>query len=498
MSHALDPLLHAYGEADAGPPPEPGTPAHAELAWLLGARAALDRLPREAPPAAALDAVRAAAAGAAALTPLRAAYDEAPPPAAGSPAFAEYALLRTTREALDHLPRPTPPAEVATAILAAARAPAPPAVEAADLLLPLRAAYGEAEAPAPGTPAHAEYALLHTTRQALDRLPAEAPPAAAAAAVMAAASADTLAPLRAAYDEAPPPAAGSPAFAEYALLRTTRVALDRLPRPAPPADALAAVTAAAAGRPATPARRPARAADRAADRAAAPARRALPQRWPALATATLALALFVSVGLWVNGRGDVAPAPEMAAAEEVAPTEQAIPPSADLFAAEIAPEAAPEAAPRDGSQPTAAPARRPAEAGAFAAASPPPPPVPAAPPPAEAAARGERARTAARRTPGVGLVAADQQPVTTATTALAAPGPAPAAAWEAGDDVRLLSLRLQALREQADGLGWDAPPAPLGGGAAGDAATLPGVQAVRAGAAPARVDVRMGPPAGDR
>ncbi|MEM8558099.1 MAG: hypothetical protein AAGG50_09780 [Bacteroidota bacterium] len=58
-------------------------------------------------------------------------------------------------------------------------------------------------------------------------------------------------------------------------------------------------------------------------------------------------------------------------------------------------------------------------------------------------------RATAGTQPGVALVAAE--PV----------------AWDTDDeDLRLLSLRLQTLRESNEGLAWDEPPVPLSGGAA--------------------------------
>src|SRR5690606_12890403 len=98
VMNALDPIRHAYGEAE-GPPPAPGEPGHAEYVLLRSTREALDRAPKVRPDAPVLDAVAAAACRAGALGPLLLAYDEgegeAPVPA--DPRRAEYALLRSTR-----------------------------------------------------------------------------------------------------------------------------------------------------------------------------------------------------------------------------------------------------------------------------------------------------------------------------------------------------------------------------------------------------------------
>jgi hypothetical protein len=65
------------------------------------------------------------------------------------------------------------------------------------------------------------------------------------------------------------------------------------------------------------------------------------------------------------------------------------------------------------------------------------------------------------------------------------------AVWEAGEDVRLLSLRLQQLAETSEGLGWDEPPAPFGAAGATAEERLDGVQPVGAGRGPAHIEVRM-------
>jgi hypothetical protein len=66
-----------------------------------------------------------------------------------------------------------------------------------------------------------------------------------------------------------------------------------------------------------------------------------------------------------------------------------------------------------------------------------------------------------------------------------------AADWEAGEDVRLLSLRLQQLATSSEGLAWDEPSVPLGSTDASDAAATSGIQPVRTGGVPANIEVRM-------
>jgi len=63
--------------------------------------------------------------------------------------------------------------------------------------------------------------------------------------------------------------------------------------------------------------------------------------------------------------------------------------------------------------------------------------------------------------------------------------------WDAGEDVRVLSLRLNQLARSSEGLSWDEPPTPLG--ASGPEADAPaeGIRSVRADNPPARVDVQM-------
>ena len=63
-------------------------------------------------------------------------------------------------------------------------------------------------------------------------------------------------------------------------------------------------------------------------------------------------------------------------------------------------------------------------------------------------------------------------------------------AWDVDDDVRVLSLRLQELRRQNQGLVWDES-AEAFGAPADAAGAAPGVQTVREGAAPTRAQIRV-------
>lgn len=483
--NALDPIRHAYGEAE-GTPPATGEPGHAEYRLLRSTRDVLDALPRERPDAAVLDAVKAAAA-AYARQPLLAAYGEAAPPAADDPRHAEYALLQGTRVVLDRMPKPRPDPPVLDAVEAAAR-------EAA--LAPLRHAYGEAEGtpPAPGEPGYAEYELLRSTRAALDALPRVRPDASVLDAVKAAAKARALRPVMAAYGEAEAPAAGDLQHAEYALLQSTREVLSRAPKARPDAAVVAAISAAAAGATAVPvaparpaARPPAPGGPRpAADR---PARgRVLPfGRLPAWVGTAAMLVIIATAGIWgLNERPTRTPSPEPSAqvapvpeAEEQASSDPAAPrspaPGEDLVA---------QAAP-----PTSGPPPGPMAAEGRARGAAPPPPAAPAPRPQARAPQESAAALAAR--------AAEPSLHDTASAGRGADEEGmPVAAWEAGADVRLLSLRLQQLAETSEGLSWDAPPIPFGAAGALAGERLEGVQAV--GAGPAHIEVRMRTTPADR
>ena len=396
--------------------------------------------------------------------------DATAPPASGAAATgaaleeaAEEALLRQSRAALDALPRVAPPPAVLQAVEAEAARAADPSLGA------VRFVYGLGEEPAG---AAAEVALLRQSRAAVETLPPASPPAARVEAVEGRAAEASVAPVLAAYGEASPLAeAASP---EVAVLRQSRAALDALPRHEPSEAAMAAVLAAAAtasGGASTPTHTPA------ADRPPVAGARTRRRTGAFAGVATLAVAVFAAVLML---RPD---APTLQADLTAdAPAPQADPaPLAETPPADPAPAppiaTAPEpSAPLVAAAPTPAPARRlpglppTARVPSGPAASAPAPrtvsrsvPRAAAPPPAEAQLVAERA------------VLDDAEAA-----------PAPETDWEAGEDVRLLSLRLQKLRQQNKGLEWDTPSVAFGdsdptvtGGA------TPGIQAVRAGAAPA-------------
>ncbi|MDT0631054.1 hypothetical protein [Rubrivirga litoralis] len=521
MSDALTPLRHVYGlEPDGGS--APGAPGHAEQEALRGMARALDAAFAAAPPAppsaAAVDAVLASAAAASAdhataSAAVRSAYGEGPE-AGGA---IEAAVLRQSREALDRAvaarPRPRPDAAVVDSVLACAAEasssqPAVPTQVVADrpALAPLAVALGGAGARS------AETALLAQSLDALGRVPRPRPSAAAVDAVLAAAAAASSAGLNAvrfvyeggaapdapveiallsqsrevvdralrarpqprpsdvavaavlaraaeaSAERADEPTVSDPALAplalayglplaveapaggaELALLDGTQATLDRL-RPARPD---AAVVEAVLARAASATRRPAPRADRPAVR---PERRRLPSRvWAGGAALVLSALTAVAVfsGVLSDSEQTVAPAasavvaasggaasgPELAA---VGVEEEAEPPAAPppvVAAPQLAAVAAPQAAP--------------------------PRPAPAA------ARRAPAARPAAETPP-----------------------------WEASEDVRALSLRLEELDRSSDGLAWDEPAEAFGrpGGSPGLTST-PGLQSVRAGAPPARARI---------
>ena len=514
MSDGLSVIRRVYGLTDAEPAPAaPPTPAEAaEDALLRQSIAALGALPTLSPSPQALDAVAAEAAAHAApeagraLGAVRFVYGLGPEPA---DAAVEVAVLQQSRDAADTLPAHTPDpvslpadrpdlgavayvyglgpqpadADVEVALLQQSReavealpvqSPSAEALASAERpdLAAVRHVYGMGPAPAG---AEVEVAVLQQSRDAVDALPAQAPSEPAQSAVRDQARAATVAPVLAAYGEAEAPDAS-----EIALLRQSASALDALPRHAPSDAALAAVMAAAAGAAgsasaatagtAAPVR--SRAADRApADRA--PVRRAQPRRRAGLfaGAATLAVALIAAIVLIQPG--DNAPAldaeADLAVAEEAAPAPAAVAPAPVPAIAQAEPTPAPPA-PRYAT---------PAPAEVFAA------PTPRGPAPSPAPARSR---------PAPQLASADLAREADLADAVAVPTAAPAEteAWEAGDDVRVLSMRLAQLREQTQGVEWDAPAVPFGAASPGaESLSEPGIQAVREGAPPASARARM-------
>ena len=521
MYDALTPLRHVYGlEPGAA---APGAPGSAEEEVLRGARAALGAAPTYRPDAAVLAAVRERAAQASAdhaglLDAVRAVYE------GGAPVeTAEAALLSQTRVAVERAfaarPQPRPDAAVVDAVAARAAEASPEPVQTEHAALaPLVVALGGAGAPSAESEVLAqsldalarvprarpsadvlgavaafaatasadaatsgldavrsvyeggaepagsvEVAVLEQTRRAVERAvatrPQPRPEAAAVDAVLARAAEATaaradepavsdpaLAPLALAYGL--PLSVPAPGGAEVALLAQTADALGRA-RPARPAAAVVqSVLARAAS-----ARRPARAARPApADRAAASPRRRLPGPvWVSAAAFLLAALTGAGVLFSLNGSGGspAAGPVDVATAETLAVPEVA---------------AVGTAAESGGAEAPAVP--------------------PAAPPPSAVAPAPV---TVAQATPAA-AAPAERRPAAAARTASASPRPAEPPAWEVGEDVRALSLRLEEIDRSIEGLAWDEPPEVFGRPAAA-ATSTPGVQAVRAGAAPARARI---------
>lgn len=516
MSDALTPLRHAYG-LDAAAAAAPGAPGYAEQEALRGMAEVLAAAPRRRPAEGALDAVRSYAARASAahsLAAVRAVYAEGD----GEGGAAEVALLGQTRQAVERAlgarPQPRPSTAAVDAVLArAAEASGQGGVAVeAPTLVPLASALGFADAPA-----SVERAVLEQSLAALDRAPRPRPSAdvfSSVVAFAATASSDGLAAVRYVYEggaasehtvevalleqgrdiverafrarpqprptaevvdailaravaataaRADEPTVSEPALAplalsyglalavkaptggaETALLAQTQDALDRLRPARPDAAVVANVVARAAA--ARPARRPA-----STDRPSAPSSR----RWPAgvwAGGAAFMLAALTAIavlpGVFADGP---APAPP-AAAEEEAPG-----PSLATVGGPTEIEATLDSPARSGGSPA-------------------PPPAPAATAPS--AAPSGHAAVAERR-------AAPPRPAATPEPAQETP------AWETGQDVRALSLRLDEIDRSIEGLAWDEPAEAFGQPIGTPAATsTPGLRAVREGAAPARARIQ--------
>lgn len=481
MSDALTPLRHAYGVEPAGPAPAAGEPGHVELTLLRQMRTALDALPSAAPEAATVESVLGHADP---LAAVKAVYD-----AGAAPASAEHALLASTAETLDHTLRlgaPGPEADVVQAVLARA---AEASVLAAETRLGADATATEA-------------AVLDQSLGALDRLPVQRPDADVVARVLDHARALPLAAVRHLYADGPAPASEAGAVeaevlrqtgqvldralrsraqprpsaealdgvlacaaearpdaallteatspVEAAVLEQSLTALDRLPLARPEASTVGAVLAQAAT--ATPASRPAR---RAPDRT--PSRTARPRR---------------RVGVWAGAGGLlVAALVAVVVLPSALSSEPDLAPEAASFAADVAAsepvqeDAAPEeVAEAEPTPPNAAPAL--AATAALAAAVPPvvtrsPASGPSTPP---------------TETTVQLATAVVQGPDATDTPPAAVPS------WDAGDDVRTLSLRLQEM--ERSGLAWDAPVEVGAPNTTSSPAATPGLQVVREGAPP--------------
>ena len=458
MSDALTPLRHAYGvEAPGAPAPgaavEPGAGGHAEAALLAQTRAAVEAAvvaQDRQPPVATLDAVLAEAdrASAAALAPLaavRALYGE---PATAGADPVEAALLAQTRAAVEQTvdARPSRPASstldaiLAAAAAATARAPRPDVAVDVPALAPLAVTYGLPLA-AGAAPDTAETQLLVQTRRLLDDRPVAAGPSAAAVAAV----------LARAASFGTPPAVETPVAQPVGDRAPVRAARSYRRIGAWTSAAAVAVALIVALLPRT---------------AKAPEAPAGTQAADVVATLT----------------------PETSGATPDAATETpeaqvALP--AESFAALPPAPAPPAASPAPDARQIATP--QPEGAKALPAA---PPPAPAATPRRDATLRSAPARPAAPR--------AEADP----TTALASADVTPTAAddaWDAPADVRVLSLRLQALGRGTTGLAWDTPAEAFGAPATSTVGrATPGFQSVRESIPSARVRLRTDPATGDR
>ncbi len=417
------------------------------------------------------------------LDPIKHVYGEEPSgpiPVPGTPHYAEYEALRSMKEALDGLPQSLPGLDLVDAVKDAALA---------ETLLPLRLAYDDEVAGSEldvDDARMAEFELLRSTKAALDLLPRVQPDASVLAVVKSAAATHALTPILAAYGEEEAPKADSPQYSEYALLSSTKSAVDQLPASRPDASVIAAVIA--ASKPGAPALKIA------SDR---PARSAsVVRRWtPALAMAA-SLVVVAVTGLWVAQvfPGQDAPNSELIAdaqlstadeapafsvpAEPEAESQEAV--SSDL--ANQFPESGQPAVAREPLQGfTAAPAQIPvsqrrSETNQSARLDPRPP----ASPVLGNDARGRRESDGLVADAVVGFGDVDtNKPVAIVSE------------WEAGEDVRVLSLRLNQLASSSEGLSWDSPPTQLGAAEPKISAGLDGIRSVRANSTPGRVDVQM-------
>ena len=426
MSDALTPLRQVYGlEPDA----RAGSPEHEAL---RGMREVLDAHPSPVPSPEVVAAVLARAAER--------------PDALTFESERQAAALAPVLDALDRVPRPRPSQAVVAHVLARA-------AQSAASLDAVRHVYAEGPAPPAETPAAREVDMLSQSREAIQRAiagrPRVQPSTAAVDAVLA----------RAAEAVSDPDAIPVTSPVEAALIDQSLQALDRLPRLAPSAAArdavlVAAATASAAlatpalgpaDRPAAPGRTPAR------DRAPAVARRRPVGMWAG--ASALVLAALVAVAVLPRGAAEPEP---VAAAESIEEADD----SPSL--ASPTPEASPEPVDEVAAAPTAPSGSALVASAAIASYVPVverPTPAPAAPAP----------------------VASPTAPVRSSQAAAAAV-PAPPS-WEASDDVRALSLRLQELED--DALAWDEPAEAFGAPAARALTASPGLQSVRSGG-PAR------------
>lgn len=400
------------------------------------------------------------------LDPIRRAYDIPSDEQAvelSDAARAEQDLLSTTKDVLDVWPKPNPPQAVVDAIRDGVAEMA---------LAPLLHAYGKAEGELPEeSRALVEFELLSTTKAALDQMPSVSAPSDVLDAVKATAATHTLAPIRKVYEddaEGVALVAGTPLFAELELLQSTKAAVDQLPKHRPDASVLRAVALAAA--PGAPKMRVA------SDRSPERKRRRL---MPALAMAA-SLAIVTMSGIWVFQQPGVQQQ-DFAEAQLNALPGEPQPLGEDLAANVLEGEAdafipgSPTVAPQRAEEFTSTPSQP--LVGLQRAA---------------AARRDQRGREqfadndfgAEDDLVAGGMVAADLQQDTNAPTETVSE-------WEAGEDVQLLSLRLNQLASSSEGLDWDDSAVPLGSvDSSFSGAAMPGVSAVSS-TKPVRANVQV-------
>ncbi|HEX8298956.1 MAG TPA: hypothetical protein VF594_07305 [Rubricoccaceae bacterium] len=423
----LTPLRRAYGVEVPGSDAAgaaSGSSAQAETALLVQTRAAVEMavagMDRQ-PPAATLAAVLARAALAsdtsfAPLAAVRALYGEP----AGTVHLAEAALLSQSRAAIESTfgaQTLSPSAAALAAVLdraaeATQRAPEPDAPIAVPVLAPLAVAYGLPLAPQIEAPATAETALLVQTRALLDGRPAGAGPSEAAISAILARATDAVPAQAAPVQAAPAPLQSMP--------ERPAPAADRSPLPAARRGRRVGVWASAA------------AVAVALVFALMPRPTSAPEVPPATEAGLVASSLAE-----VTPENDPAPTAESATAEPaMADATGLTGPSADRVvvqpAAPVATAPPPVAAPAIAAQRTPTPRVEARSAPAAVSRVP-------APPPAR---------------PSVSRASAPD-----ATTALVAADVTPSAdgAWDAPENVRVLSLRLQDLGRGTANLGWDEP-----------------------------------------
>ena len=411
------------------------------------------------------------------LASLRHVYDVEPPTgSAGDPATpgdsVEAELLRGMRRVLDARPAASPSESVVQAVLDQARS-------ASSAARPLYAAY-ESTAPLTG-----EAEVLRQSRTVLDRALASRPrprPSAEVEALILARAADASSVTR---DAAPDTLELTPVAAAYglatsdsaeaALLGSTRDALDRLPTHQPDASTLDAILAQAALAPSPREASPAVAPDRAA---AAPAsrRRRAGGLWAGsvalLAVALIALVAFPFGEPETETDAALSPVASLAQDAELAPADD------EADAVDSSREAAPQTSAPLAMGPATGLVQRSAPRGPSASDL----------TPVRAERRATSPSTLAQppsTSSETEIVPADASLV---DASQASSGTVPE--WDVSDDVRLLSLRLQELRRQNQGLTWDQPAEAFGAPATTNS-TQPGVRAVREGSAPARAQVRV-------